>query len=168
MPAKVEHGVRRSVFDVVLVLKEREETWVLAKEGSYGTGESSDYPGSRLGLNESGPAAMAGYARRFGAILADWFIATGIAWLIAGSEPPSWLPLAVFAVLSVASLSLLGATLGKMLVRIQVVQVGGAKARVHQVAIRTVLLCLVIPVLIVDNDGRGLHDKLAGTVEITM
>ena len=30
--------------------------------------------------------------------------------------------------------------------------------------IRAVLLCLGIPPLIVDRDGRGLHDRLAGTV----
>jgi uncharacterized RDD family membrane protein YckC len=32
--------------------------------------------------------------------------------------------------------------------------------------VRTVLLCLVIPAFIWDRDGRGLHDKAAGTVVV--
>ena len=32
--------------------------------------------------------------------------------------------------------------------------------------LRTVLLCLAIPALIWDRDGRGLHDRLARTVEV--
>ena len=35
-------------------------------------------------------------------------------------------------------------------------------------AVRTVLLCLVLPLMIVDPDGRSLHDKAAGTVELVM
>jgi uncharacterized RDD family membrane protein YckC len=31
-------------------------------------------------------------------------------------------------------------------------------------AVRTALLCLVIPAVVWDADGRGLHDKAAGTV----
>ena len=33
-------------------------------------------------------------------------------------------------------------------------------------ALRTLLLCLLIPALIWDRDGRGLHDKAAGTVVV--
>jgi len=32
--------------------------------------------------------------------------------------------------------------------------------------LRTVLLCLALPALIWDRDGRGLHDRLAKTVEV--
>jgi hypothetical protein len=31
---------------------------------------------------------------------------------------------------------------------------------------RTALLCIAIPALIWDRDGRGLHDRLARTVEV--
>jgi uncharacterized RDD family membrane protein YckC len=30
--------------------------------------------------------------------------------------------------------------------------------------VRTLLLALLVPALIADRDGRGLHDRLAGTV----
>ena len=42
--------------------------------------------------------------------------------------------------------------------------INGRPASVVQVAIRSLLLCLAIPALIWDRDGRGLHDKAANTV----
>lgn len=124
------------------------------------------WAGEFLGLPESGPASAASYPRRIGAVFIDWFLATGIAMLI---EPGSqWLPLAVFVVMHFALLWLFGTTLGKQIFRLQVVQVGGATIRLPQAAIRALLLGLVVPVIVIDRDSRGLHDKLAGTVEIHM
>ena len=85
--------------------------------------------------------------------------------LAAGNQ---WLVLGIFVLLHFALLWLFATTLGKLLFRIQVVQVGGAPVKLYQAAIRAVLLGLAIPVLVIDKDGRGLHDKLAGTVEIHM
>jgi uncharacterized RDD family membrane protein YckC len=34
------------------------------------------------------------------------------------------------------------------------------------IAVRTALLVLLVPALILDRDGRGLHDKAAGTVVV--
>jgi hypothetical protein len=36
------------------------------------------------------------------------------------------------------------------------------------VALRTVLLLLVIPALVWDRDGRGLHDRLSRAVQVRM
>ena len=33
-----------------------------------------------------------------------------------------------------------------------------------QVVVRTVLLCLFLPAMVWDKDGRSLHDKAAGTL----
>lgn len=124
------------------------------------------WAGEFLGLPETGPASAASYPRRIGAIFIDWFVASGLAMLI---EPGNqWVVLAVFVVMHFASLWLFGTTLGKRVFRIQVVQVGGATIKLYQAAIRAVLLGLVIPVILIDRDGRGLHDKLAGTVQIHM
>ena len=124
------------------------------------------WAGEFLGLPESGPASAASYPRRIGAIFIDWFVASGIAMLI---EPGnSWWVLVIFISMHFALLWLFGTTLGKRVFRIQVVQVGGATIKLYQAAIRAVLLGLVIPVLVIDRDGRGLHDKLAGTVQIHM
>jgi hypothetical protein len=34
------------------------------------------------------------------------------------------------------------------------------------VLVRTALLCLVIPAIVVDRDGRGLHDRAAASVVV--
>lgn len=86
--------------------------------------------------------------------------------LMAPNNP--WLVLTVFVLMHFALLWLFGTTLGKRVFRIQVVQVGGATIKLYQAAIRAVLLGVVIPVIVIDRDSRGLHDKLAGTVEIHM
>lgn len=124
------------------------------------------WAGEFLGLPEKGPASAASYPRRIGAIFVDWFVATGIATLLAPDD--QWLVLIAFVVLHFVFLWLFGTTLGKRIFRIQVVQVGGAPIKLYQAAIRAVLLGLVLPVIIIDRDSRGLHDKLAGTVEIHM
>ena len=124
------------------------------------------WAGEFLGLPETGPASAASYPRRIGAVFVDWFIASGIGMMLAAGN--QWLVLGIFVVLHLVLLWLFATTLGKLLFRIQVVQVGGAPIKLYQAAIRAALLGLVVPVLIIDQDGRGLHDKLAGTVEIHM
>ncbi len=124
------------------------------------------WAGEFLGLPETGPASAASYPRRIGAVFIDWFIASGIGMMIDPNN--QWLVLGIFVVLHFALLWLFATTLGKRVFRIQVVQVGGATIKLYQAAIRALLLGLVIPVIIIDRDGRGLHDKLAGTVEIHM
>lgn len=42
----------------------------------------------------------------------------------------------------------------------------GGRLGVLRVLLRTLLLALVIPALIWDRDGRGLHDRLARAVQV--
>lgn len=109
---------------------------------------------------------MATAARRFGALCIDWALALVVSNLVFGGEAIA--TLLVFAVMHVVGISLLATTVGKALLRTQVVRVGGRTAPVHRVLVRTVLLCLVLPAVVVDPDGRGMHDRVAGTVEIRM
>lgn len=109
---------------------------------------------------------MASYPRRIGAVFIDWFVASGVGMIIVPGN--QWVVLATFLFIHFALLWLFGTTLGKRIFRIQVVQLGGATIKLYQAAIRAILLCLFIPVLIIDRDSRGLHDKLAGTVQIHM
>jgi uncharacterized RDD family membrane protein YckC len=46
--------------------------------------------------------------------------------------------------------------------------VSGAPAKPVQVVVRTALLCLFLPATFWDHDGRGLHDKAAGTVIVRL
>ena len=126
------------------------------------------YRGQRLGLPESGPGSLASQGRRLGALVVDWFIAELIA-LAFGWHPSSaqgqWGTIAIFGAEHLVLLSLWGATLGKRLFGLRVGRLGGPLTPLN-VILRTVLLLLVVPAVIWDRDGRGLHDRLAGTVEI--
>jgi hypothetical protein len=124
--------------------------------------------GERLGLPESGPGALAGQGRRLGALCVDWaiaYLATGAFGWHPGTAQGQWGVIALFAAQMLLLESLLGYTIGKRIFGIQVGRLGGPLTPV-QVSVRTVLLLLVIPAVIWDRDGRGMHDRLAGTVVV--
>lgn len=126
------------------------------------------YRGQRLGLPETGSGSLAPQGRRLGALVVDWVVAEVLA-VALGWHPSSaqgqWGTIALFGAEYLVLLSLFGATLGKLLFGLRVGKLGGPLTPLH-VVLRTVLLLLVVPAVIWDRDGRGLHDRLAGTVEI--
>lgn len=121
------------------------------------------YAGQRLGLPETGPGSVAPFGRRFLAVFVDWVLCLFIAGAITGST--SWTPV-VLGVENLLLVGTLGYGIGGRLFGIRVSRIGGGHPYPPAVLIRTVLLCLAIPALIWDRDGRGLHDKLAGTVVV--
>lgn len=126
------------------------------------------YKGERLGLPESGPGSLAGQGRRLGALCVDWaiaYLATGAFGWHTSSAQGQWGVIALFAAQMLVLESLLGYTIGKRIFGIRVGRLGAPLTPV-QVVGRTVLLLLVIPAAIWDRDGRGMHDKLTGTVVI--
>ena len=76
--------------------------------------------------------------------------------------------LLVFLVLSVLTVGTVGCTPGKRLLRLRVVAEDGGRLGTGRVIVRSVLLLLVIPALVWDRDGRGLHDRLSGAVQVRM
>ncbi len=42
----------------------------------------------------------------------------------------------------------------------------GGRLGLGRVALRTVLICLVIPAVVIDSYGRGLHDRAVGSVVV--
>ncbi|MFB7633937.1 RDD family protein [Streptomyces sp. NPDC056149] len=127
------------------------------------------YRGQRLGLPEEGPGSIARVGRRFGALFIDWALCLLIAYgLLSGGKAQStsnW-ALAVFAVMSVLTVGTIGCTPGKRLLGLRVVAEGGGRIGLLRVVLRTVLLVLVIPAVIWDRDGRGLHDRLGRAVQV--
>lgn len=129
-----------------------------------------DHPGRQLGMPRSGRGSIARFGRRLVAILIDWVMVNLVATLLlgftfaSGDSGGSWKPLAVLAVENLVLLSTIGSTFGHRVVGLRLQGLGGGRATVLQVLVRTVLLCLAVPALIWDRDGRGLHDKAAGTV----
>lgn len=127
-------------------------------------GADLGYRGARLGLPEAGPGSLAGFGRRFVALLVDWLaclaISTGL------MHGGGWTTLGVFAAEELLLVTTQGATLGNWLTGLRVVRLDGGRPTPPAVAVRTVLLCLAVPALIWDRDGRGLHDKAAATVVV--
>ncbi|MGR4879369.1 RDD family protein [Streptomyces sp. LARHCF249] len=127
------------------------------------------YPGQRLGLPQQGPGSVARFGRRLGAVLLDWVGCQVIAYgLITGGDlgaAGNW-TLGLFAALSILTVGTVGFTPGKRIVGLRVIAEDGGRLGIARVLLRTVLLVLVIPALIWDRDGRGLHDRLSRAVQV--
>ncbi|MEU2419724.1 RDD family protein [Streptomyces sp. NPDC007851] len=134
-------------------------------------GAEFGYRGEQLGLPEHGPGSVARPGRRLGALLVDWGLCVLIAYgLITKGYTPAtsnW-ALLVFLVLGVLTVGTVGFTPGKRLFGLRVVGVETGRVQPLRALARTVLLCLAIPALVWDRDGRGLHDRLAKTVEVRL
>jgi uncharacterized RDD family membrane protein YckC len=57
-----------------------------------------------------------------------------------------------------------GASFGYRIAGIRLISISPARITFVKVLVRTALLCLAVPALIWDRDGRGLHDKAVGTI----
>jgi uncharacterized RDD family membrane protein YckC len=134
-----------------------------------------DYRGAELGLTESGPGSAASFGRRSLAFLIDIFASFLAAGLFvrrhdlhgaASHLPGSWSLLALFVDYEVGLL-LAGRSAGMVLTGLRVIRVD-ARAAIGPVraAIRTGLLLLLVPAVLVDSNFRGLHDRLTDTAVI--
>ncbi|GAA2901970.1 RDD family protein [Streptomyces mexicanus] len=132
-------------------------------------GADLGYRGERLGLPEHGPGSIARPGRRLGAIAVDWCLCMLIAYglITHGYQQATgnW-ALLIFFVLGVLTVGTIGCTPGKRLFGLRVVALRTGGVQPWRALLRTVLLCIAVPALIWDRDGRGLHDRLAGTVEV--
>ncbi|MFI8290820.1 RDD family protein [Streptomyces sp. ms191] len=127
------------------------------------------YRGEQLGLPEEGPGSIARPGRRIGALVVDWALCMLIAYGLVthgyNQATGNW-ALVILLVLSVLTVGTIGSTPGKKIFGLRVASVNGGRLGAIRVVIRSVLVCLAIPALIWDRDGRGLHDRLAGAVQV--
>ena len=137
------------------------------------TGTSSAYPGERLGMPRGGAGSMGRFGRRLVGVLIDWTACQLIASALFGVPLPftgvatggqSAILLGIFALENLLLVGTLGSTLGHRVVGLQVRSMDGQSVRPVQATVRAVLLCLFLPAMFWDQDGRGLHDKAAGTL----
>ncbi|KUL43047.1 RDD family protein [Streptomyces regalis] len=127
------------------------------------------YRGQQLGLPEEGPGSIARPGRRLGALAVDWglcvLIAYGLITDSYGQATSNW-ALLLFFLMSVLTVGTVGFTPGKRLFGLRVVTLDTGTVNPLRALLRSALLCVAIPALIWDRDGRGLHDRLARTVEV--
>ncbi|MER7958555.1 RDD family protein [Streptomyces sp. NPDC096030] len=127
------------------------------------------YRGQQLGLPEEGPGSIARPGRRIGALAVDWALCMVIAYGLVtdgySQATGNW-ALVILLVLSVLTVGTVGSTPGKRLFGLRVAAVNGGRLGVLRVVVRSLLVCLAIPALIWDRDGRGLHDRLSGAVQV--
>ena len=143
-------------------------------------GDTSDGGRSGAGLPARGPGSMATVPRRLAALAVDWLLSLGVSaaflpdparagsGILSGDEVAT---LVVFAVSTTILIGLLGHTVGHRLLGVRVVRLttsDGAQQAPGLAAalLRTGLLCLVIPAVVWNGEGRGMHDVAAGTVVV--
>jgi uncharacterized RDD family membrane protein YckC len=109
---------------------------------------------------------IASLQRRFGALMIDWLLCLLITGFM-GRFTSNWAPF-VLIVEYAFFIGLFGQTPGMRLVRIACVSVSdGRPIGVWRAFVRGVLLAVLVPALVMDQQRRGWHDRAAGSVVIT-
>ena len=147
-------------------------TWVSGPRAALdAAGIDIGYRGERLGLPPEGVGSVAGYGRRFGALFIDWIASALVAHLLFpqfsyGTQQSGVATLIVFFIMKSALTMLGGASFGQRILGIRVIALGKPYVNPWRALLRTLLICLVIPAVIWDRDGRGLQDRAAGSVVV--
>ncbi len=142
--------------------------------GSWLSGPSSVLPstqnwrGERLGLPAVGPGSLAGWGRRLVGLLIDWFAAALLVRLFApgvsyGTAASGFITLGFFLAELTLFTWLAAASFGQRIVGLAVVRLDGQPVGLVRAFLRSLQVCLLIPPLVWDRDGRGLHDRSIGT-----
>jgi uncharacterized RDD family membrane protein YckC len=134
--------------------------------------------GQTLGLPETGPGSLSTTGRRLLSFIVDSLASALIAGLfvqvihhghhhdVAGRLPGSW-SLVPFALDYLLGILFAGRTLGMYLFGLRIVRVDRDEAVTPWRAFtRTLLLMLLIPAVVWDRDGRGLHDRYSDTAVV--
>jgi uncharacterized RDD family membrane protein YckC len=123
--------------------------------------------GASLGLPAEGAGSLASFGTRVGAFCVDALGSALIAGLFTAPELPGNWALATFAVVTVVTLVVFGQTPGMRLLGLRLAHPRpGDRLAPWRAVVRTALLCLLVPALLVDADGRGLHDRLTDTAVV--
>lgn len=130
------------------------------------------YPGESLGLPESGRGALASWRARIAALLVDWgtsmivaVFAFGVGVLRDGGWR-AWMILAVFFVQKSILTALAGGSFGQILAKVAVVRLDGGKLGWWRAVVRTAMVCVVLPAVVIGAERRGLDDLVLGTVVV--
>lgn len=162
--AKQDSSTRLSRTDVA--------SWISGPRGPLeDAGIDIGYRGQQLGLPESGVGSVTGFGRRAGALFIDWICCALVAQLMFpqytyGSGRSAINTLLVFFVVKSLFTWLGGATPGQRILGIRVISLDGNIIQPWWALLRTLMVCLVVPAVVWNRDGRGLQDLICRTVVV--
>ncbi|MFP7364413.1 RDD family protein [Corynebacterium callunae] len=129
------------------------------------------WPGEKLGLPKEGAGSLVSVMRRIGGVCIDWFFSWIIAIVLSNFTSAlgdvATTTLIIFVILGWLSGWFFARTPGHAILGMGIARVD-ATAHVGwwRALVRSVLTILILPAVMVDSDGRGLHDKATGTAVI--
>ncbi|WP_024793194.1 RDD family protein [Tomitella biformata] len=131
-------------------------------KGEDGTEEK--YRGERMGLPETGAGSLAPTTRRVLALVIDWLLSVGIGLLVMnvwdGAPDKATTTLLVWILVSVVGVWLFAFTPGQAALGMGVVRVDApVRVGLGRSFFRVLLTVFIMPPLLNDIDGRGLHDR---------
>lgn len=141
-------------------------------------GQTQSYRGERLGLPEAGRASLAPVGARIGAWLVDSIASALVAALFVevvhqghhrsfAERLPGYWSLIPFALDYVLGILFVGRTLGMYLFGLRIIRIDRDEAvNPWRALLRTLLLMLLVPAVVFDRDGRGLHDRYTETAVV--
>lgn len=111
------------------------------------------------------------FVRRVVAFLIDWFASVLVAVLVFpqfgyGTNESMLATLLIFTGEVIVLTWLTGASFGQRITGLRVISIEGGRLPLWRVVVRTALILLVIPAVVYDDQGRGLHDRVAGSVVV--
>jgi uncharacterized RDD family membrane protein YckC len=126
---------------------------------------TTGHRGSEWGFPAEGPGSVAGFGRRLAALLLDGTLSYLVATVIAQRASPGlWSSLVLFAEYGFFT-AFFGQTPGMRVLGLVCIRLRDGKALgLWRAVLRALLLQLLIPAVIYDRNGRGLHDRVAGSV----
>jgi len=130
------------------------------------------YPGSSLGLPETGRGSLASWRARIAALLVDWAASMIVAVALFGvavlreSGWRSWTILAIFFVESAVLSAVAGGSFGQLLARIGIARLDHQPLGILRALARAFMICMVIPTIVVGAERRALNDLALGTVVV--
>lgn len=137
-----------------------------------GPTRDQDYPGRSLGLPAEGRGALASWGQRITALVVDWAVAMLVAALItwgavlSSTGPEKFATLIVFFIEKALLTGLTGSSLGQRVVGIGVTRVDGHPVSFWAAIVRTLMICLVLPAVVIGPDRRSLNDMMLRTVVV--
>lgn len=113
------------------------------------------------------PGQIAGMGRRFLALTLDWMMSWAVGSLFFTQNTRQlWIPAVLFFQVVLLTVTT-GSSAGQKIFRLSVVRYPQfTSVGLGATLIRTLLILLVIPAVVFDRDGRGLHDRIAKTAVI--